>query len=89
MHLVVWLKTPIPVQPPEGYLGPEEREVVKRFVRERFVERLEKEGLERGGGESVLWFKNWVSLQSVRGLDHIHVLVRDVPRSIIDEWTAN
>jgi len=24
----------------------------------------------------VLWFKNWASIQSVRSVEHIHVLVR-------------
>ncbi|KAL8672094.1 MAG: hypothetical protein Q9168_003426 [Polycauliona sp. 1 TL-2023] len=39
-------------------------------------------------GKRVLWFKNWGALQSVRGLEHIHVLVRDVPEAIVDEWTG-
>jgi hypothetical protein len=25
----------------------------------------------------VLWFKNWASIQSVRSVEHIHVLIRD------------
>jgi hypothetical protein len=39
--------------------------------------------------ERVLWFKNWSALQSVRSLEHIHVLVRDVPDSLITEWTGD
>ena len=33
-----------------------------------------------------MWFKNWVSLQSVRGVDHVHVLVRDVPEEVLGGW---
>lgn len=36
--------------------------------------------------ERVMWFKNWVSLQSVRGVDHVHVLVKDAPGSVMREW---
>lgn len=36
--------------------------------------------------ERVMWFKNWVSLQSVRGVDHVHVLVRDPPEGLMREW---
>ena len=54
---------------------------------EDFVKRLELEG-DAEAGERVLWFKNWIALQSVRGLERIHVLVRDVPEAIIEEWTG-
>ncbi|KAL9096814.1 MAG: hypothetical protein Q9163_006396 [Psora crenata] len=86
-HLVVWLKTKIPVQQPEGYLLPESRDRIQRFVQNTFVDRLAKEGID--GGNHVQWFKNWVGLQSVRGLDHFHVLVRDVPEHILREWTGD
>lgn len=59
---------------------------------EEFVERVFIRGLDEwdGGGEGrerVLWFKNWVSLQSVRGVDHVHVLVRDAPKQLLERWT--
>ena len=38
-------------------------------------------------GERPRWFKNWVSLQSVRGVDHVHVLVRDAPLELLEKWT--
>jgi len=84
-HLVVWLKTPIPVDVQRGDLLPESRAIIERFVEGFFTRRLARAGLV---DDRVLWFKNWVKLQSVRGLDHIHVLVRDVPRSIVHEWTG-
>lgn len=54
---------------------------------EDFVESFFVRDLREGGKERVLWFKNWVSLQSVRGVDHVHVLVRDAPKELLDKWT--
>ena len=87
IHLVVWLKTRIPVQQPEGYLLPESQDAIQGFVQRVFVDRLEISG--GNGMDRVQWFKNWVSLQSVRGLDHFHVLVRDVPDDVLREWISD
>lgn len=83
-HIVVWLKNHIAVQPPEGYLLPESERLIEDFVQKVFVDKLKAIGQ---GHDQVLWFKNWVSLQSVRGLDHVHVMVRDAPQAVLDEWT--
>lgn len=84
-HLVVWLKPPIPVEPETGDLTPSSRKLIEDFVRKTFVERLAREGHIE---DRVQWFKNWTRLQSVRGLEHVHVLVRDVPDKMIAEWTG-
>lgn len=68
-------------------MTPESRKLIDAFVNRTFVRRLELEG-SADADERVLWFKNWGALQSVRGLEHIHVLVRDVPEAIIEEWTG-
>lgn len=81
-HVVVWTRTPIEVDSDRGDLIPESRMLVENFVQRFFVERLGE-----GGQDRVLWFKNWVALQSVRSLDHIHVLVKDVQQDVLDEWT--
>lgn len=39
-------------------------------------------------GRKVSWFQNWGALPSVRGLEHIHVLVKDAPGSINEERTG-
>ncbi|CAO1603249.1 hypothetical protein XANCAGTX0491_006840 [Xanthoria calcicola] len=83
-HIVVWLKTRFDVEPAVGDLLPQSRRLIEDFVQQTFIDRLEKLG---GAGDRVMWFRNWTGLQSVRGVDHIHVLVRDVPREIMDEWT--
>ncbi|KAK3368211.1 hypothetical protein B0H63DRAFT_528586 [Podospora didyma] len=82
VHIVVWTRTVIPTDSEKGDMTPESRKTVDDFVKRYFVERL---GL--GGEDRVMWFKNWVALQSVRALEHIHVLVRDVDPAVVDEWT--
>ncbi|KAJ5108122.1 hypothetical protein N7456_004797 [Penicillium angulare] len=88
-HLVVWLRTPIAVKSGEGHLTDESRALIDGFVQRKFVQRLAEDGAERfaNPGSHVLWFKNWVGLQSVRALEHVHVLVRDVPEEILTEWS--
>ncbi|KAI5838232.1 hypothetical protein DFP73DRAFT_503375 [Morchella snyderi] len=71
LHIVCWTKAPIATQPdsiPAGDLTPESREIIDSYVNRTFKQRL--------GKENVLWFKNWASIQSVRSVEHIHVLVR-------------
>jgi hypothetical protein len=88
-HLIVWLRTPIPVQSEEGHLTEESREMINEFVRRTFVDRLAKDPHTFPDPAShVLWFKNWVGLQSVRALEHVHILIRDVPEDILFEWSA-
>ncbi|EEH35829.1 hypothetical protein PAAG_00152 [Paracoccidioides lutzii Pb01] len=85
-HLVVWLKNSIPVNAENGDLTSESRALIDRFIRQSFVARLEK--LFPDAEDRVMWFKNWTALQSVRSVEHVHVLVRDVPDEIIVEWTG-
>lgn len=86
LHLLVWSKTPIPVDADRGDVTPESRKLIVDFVERFFVRAIE--AVEGGDGwEKVQWFKNWVSLQSVRGVDHVHVLVRDVDEGVVEGWT--
>ncbi|KAJ5703540.1 hypothetical protein N7493_011465 [Penicillium malachiteum] len=89
-HLVVWSRTPIPVESDEGHLTTESRALINAFVKRQFVQRLaeDKAGRFLDPESHVLWFKNWVGLQSVRALEHVHVLVRDVPEDILAEWSG-
>jgi len=81
-HMVVWTRTPMDSDLDRGDMTPESRRIAAAFVKRYFVDRLGP-----GGEERVLWFKNWVALQSVPALEHIHVLVKDVEPSVIEEWT--
>ena len=64
----------------------ESRELINAFVQRTFMERLK--GVHADPAEHVLWFKNWAALQSVEALDHVHILVRDVPEDVLVEWTG-
>lgn len=81
-HMVVWLKNRVPIEADTGKVSAEGRDLIERFVHERFVKELGE-----GGAKKVLWFKNWAALQSVAALEHFHVLVRDVPEWRVLEWT--
>ena len=95
-HIVVWSKVRIPEQKPEGHLTPESVALVKAFVQRTFVEPWNSYRLKQGitgdsdvGDDRVLWFRNWTGLQSVRSLEHVHVLVRDAPKVLLDRWARD
>lgn len=81
-HIVVWSRTPIKTDAQTGDMTPESRSTIQDFVQRFFIDRLGP-----GGEDRVLWFKNWVALQSVPALEHIHLMVKDVGQDILDEWT--
>lgn len=82
-HLVVWTRTPIATDAMKGDLTPASRALVENFVQRHFIDPLGP-----GGDEKVLWFKNWVALQSVRSLEHFHVIVRGVDDDMLERWTG-
>lgn len=79
-HIVIWSKTPIATDDQRGDVTDESRRTIEAFVQKTFVERL--------GEDRVFWFKNWVSLQSVRALEHIHVIVRGATKEDLELWTG-
>jgi hypothetical protein len=81
-HIVVWSKTPIPTHPETGDVTDESRRIIRDFVNRTFVKRLE------GNEDRVMWFKNWVQLQSVRALEHIHVLVKGTTKEDLEFWAG-
>lgn len=82
-HIVVWSRTLIPTALETGDLTPASRAQVQNFVKTYFVD-----SLGPGGSDRVLWFKNWVALQSVRSLEHFHVMVRKVDDDTLERWTG-
>lgn len=80
-HICVWLRQRLPVDK-EGALSDEGRKMVEEFVDKEF---RSKAG-EAERGSKVLWFKNSTNLQSVRSLEHLHVLVRNVDDEVLKEW---
>ncbi|KAI6376568.1 hypothetical protein MCOR25_002779 [Pyricularia grisea] len=81
-HIVVWSRTVIPTDPETGDMTPESRKTVANFVKRFFVDELGP-----GGEDRVMWFKNWAALQSVRTLEHIHILVKECDEAILQKWT--
>ncbi|KAI0390183.1 hypothetical protein F5Y17DRAFT_82378 [Xylariaceae sp. FL0594] len=81
-HIVVWSRTGIETDSETGDMTPESRQIVANFVKRFFIDKLGPDGDSR-----ILWFKNWVALQSVRSLEHIHIMARDVSKSTLEEWT--
>ncbi|KAG0647651.1 N-acetylglucosamine-induced 1 [Hyphodiscus hymeniophilus] len=81
-HIVVWSKTPIPTDPETGDVTDDSRRIIREFVGKTFVKRLS------GDENRVVWFKNWAQLQSVRALEHIHVLVRYATKEDLESWTG-
>ncbi|KAM3531570.1 hypothetical protein MY4038_004445 [Beauveria bassiana] len=82
-HVIVWTRTRIPADDDRGDMLPKSRRLVGDFVRRTFAD-----ALGPGGEDRVLWFKNWVALQSVRALEHFHVLVKDVDHDMLEKWTG-
>lgn len=82
-HIVVWSRTLIAVDQDKGDMTPESRRQIQDFVKRYFEDALPDDGKNR-----VVWFKNWVALQSVRALEHFHVLVRDVDDDMLEKWTG-
>lgn len=80
-HIVVWSKKPLPVNE-VGALTEEGRSIVEGFVKREFRDKA----CEEVEGTKVQWFKNTTILQSVRALEHIHVLVRDVDEEVLKQW---
>ncbi|KAL4785417.1 hypothetical protein BJX76DRAFT_182110 [Aspergillus varians] len=87
-HIVVWSRTPIPVQDEKGVITEESHALIEGFVQRMFVDRLASDGGFADPKSHVLWFKNYTALQSVRGLEHVHVLLKGVPDRLLHEWTG-
>ncbi len=83
-HIIVWLKGRLDSEPTKGDMTPKSRQQVEDFIQFKFIDRVKD---LPGPQEKVIWFKNWTALQSVPGMEHVHVLVRDVPQQIVEEWT--
>ncbi|RDW65417.1 hypothetical protein BP5796_10109 [Coleophoma crateriformis] len=80
-HIVVWSRTPIETDEKTGDVTDLSRARIQDFIKRTFMDSLSEDGNKR-----VMWFKNWVALQSVRSLEHIHVLVRDAEADDLKSW---
>nr|POF03769.1 n-acetylglucosamine-induced protein 1 [Quercus suber] len=79
-HLVVWLKTPIDVDG-DGEPSTESRALIEDFVDRTFRARMSR------GKDSVMWFRNPTKWQTVRAVEHFHVLVCGADEDLLESWT--
>lgn len=100
VHVVVWLRTPIPIEPvPEDdkgsddnvFTGPAALAATTRLTaRSRaLIARYVAQTFEQGLGmapERVLWFKNWAALQSIPAMEHFHVMLLAPPRDQLQAY---
>lgn len=87
IHLIVWSKIRIPTDSATGLPTAESAARIEDFVKRTFADRLGAAGVETAE-EDVTWFKNPPSLQTVAGLEHIHILLRNPPQALLEEWTG-
>lgn len=83
VHLIIWLKHRLETEPTKGDLTPHSRQQVQAFIAKTFGNDIATLG---GTQDRVVWFKNWTALQTVPGIDHIHVLLRDIPEQMLKKW---
>ncbi len=71
VHLCAWVKFPMPSDPESelGDISEKMKQLVDLYVNKTFVDHL---GLTE---DKVLWFKNWATLQSIKTIPHIHVIL--------------
>ncbi|KAI1003095.1 hypothetical protein K3495_g5108 [Podosphaera aphanis] len=80
VHLVVWTKFSLDEDEDTGDLTWEAKVTVQRFVDATFGSQV--------GEENVVWFRNWRSLKSIRGVEHIHVMLHKPDPNFVREITA-
>ncbi|KAH3671025.1 hypothetical protein OGAPHI_000736 [Ogataea philodendri] len=80
-HLCVWVKFPMPPDPQsdKGDISPKDKQLVEKYITNTFCNWL---GIPRS---DLVWFKNWTSLQSVRSIPHIHVIIKDMDQDSLDK----
>lgn len=80
IHLCVWSKVRIlpDAASVEGDISPQTRHEITEYIRKSITEPL---GLD---DDNVCWFKNWDSLQSVKAISHVHVLLRGALKEAVN-----
>lgn len=84
LHLVAWTKTPI-VTDEQGDPTPESRRLIKDFVEKKFMHHMSQ---GQHAGDNLQWFRNRAKWQSVRGLDHIHIVLRGADEAFVTVLTG-
>lgn len=69
VHLVVWTKFELAEDPATGDLTDKARAEIDAYVTRVFGSHMAQ--------DRYVWFKNWRSLKSVKGVEHFHVMLFD------------
>lgn len=72
-HLCIWSSIEIPNDPNSavGDISSATKEVINRYIEKTFTKKYNLDP------EQICWFKNWGSLQSIKSISHIHIVIRD------------
>ncbi|KAI5960335.1 uncharacterized protein KGF55_004627 [Candida pseudojiufengensis] len=72
VHLCIWSKLIIPNDPNSevGDISEITKKIIDKYLKKTFIEK----GVDP---KDIVWFKNWTSLQSVRSISHIHVILNN------------
>ncbi|KHO00016.1 uncharacterized protein MAM_01939 [Metarhizium album ARSEF 1941] len=79
VHLVVWTKFELEINPTCGDLTDKARGEIDAFVSRTFRTRVP--------AENVVWFRNWAALKSVDAVEHFHVMMYDADPAFVREVT--
>lgn len=74
------MKFPLPDDPTTDDLTHEARAMIDSYVEKTFRQEL--------GAANVIWFKNFMSIKSVRSLEHFHVMLFDPAPEFVDGVTG-
>lgn len=80
VHLIVWTKFELTSDPETDNLTPEMRKQIDGYVTKTFASKC--------GKENTLWFKNWSSLKSIHAVEHLHVMLRNPSKELVDGFTG-
>ncbi|KAE8353683.1 hypothetical protein BDV28DRAFT_156842 [Aspergillus coremiiformis] len=84
VHLVIWLKMSIPLNE-DGDPTAESRRRIEEFLERTFAMHMSERPY---AGDNIQWFKNRVKWQSVRALEHIHVILRGADDGFVTKLTG-
>jgi len=73
LHLCVWSKNQmeVDISNEDGDITLEMKCLIEEYIDWTFIKGL---NIER---QDILWFKNWGTLQSVKDISHVHILIKD------------
>ncbi|KAG0684520.1 hypothetical protein C6P40_002696 [Pichia californica] len=71
LHLLVWVKFPMLPDPNSeiGDIDDKMKQTIENYIQLNFVQKL---GIKR---DHLIWWKNYASIQSIKSIPHVHVLV--------------